>query len=384
MNIQIDSVGFVNRGAELMLHAIIDKVRQQYPNANLVWGKNNKNCTFRDISGLGIYQKFTLEKFKIPLHKIAHILHANIKGYGLVYQNDVDVLLDAGGFQFGDQWAKKDRYLKKIDTYYRELKRKGIKIIFLPQAFGPFNKRISLSIIHSVASYADLIFARDQESYNYLISVLGDSEKINLFPDFTNLVSGRISKEIHEAVSGGICIIPNSKMVTHTNTAVSQNYIDFFKGVFIEAKTSGKRVILLNHGGEKDYKICQEIKDQLDSDVELFSRPNALEAKGIIGASFLVIASRFHAAASALSQAVPCLVSSWSHKYPMLLKDYGIENGILDVSEESAALNKVRELIDETANIQMRAHLMEKSKTLKKKSKEMWEKVFEIIDGTKV
>jgi colanic acid/amylovoran biosynthesis protein len=112
MNIQIDSVGFVNRGAELMLHAIIDKVRQQYPNANLVWGKNNKNCTFRDISGLGIYQKFTLEKFKIPLHKIAHILHANIKGYGLVYQNDVDVLLDAGGFQFGDQWAKKDRALK--------------------------------------------------------------------------------------------------------------------------------------------------------------------------------------------------------------------------------------------------------------------------------
>ena len=197
------------------------------------------------------------------------------------------------------------------------------------------------------------------------------------------MVSGRISKEIHEAVSGGICIIPNSKMVTHTNPTVSQNYIDFFKGVFIEAKTSGKRIILLNHGGERDYKICQEIKDRFDSDVELFSRPNALEAKGIIGASFLVIASRFHAAASALSQAVPCLISSWSHKYPMLLKDYGIENGILDVSDESAALNKVREFIDETANIQLRDHLTKKSKTLKKKSKEMWNKVFEIIDRTK-
>jgi polysaccharide pyruvyl transferase WcaK-like protein len=383
MNIQIDSVGFVNRGAELMLHAIIDKVKQQYPKANLVWGKNDKNCTFRDINGLGIYQKFTLERFKIPLHKIAQILHINIKKYGLVYQNDVDVLLDAGGFQFGDQWAKKDRHLKKIDTYYRELKRKGIKIIFLPQAFGPFNKRISLSIIHSVASYADLIFARDQESYNYLISVLGDSEKINLFPDFTNLVSGRISKEIHETVSGGICIIPNSKMVTHTNPTISQNYIAFFKGVFIEAKTSGKRIILLNHERERDYKICMEIKDQLDSDVELFSGLNALEAKGIIGASFLVISSRFHAAASALSQAVPCLVSSWSHKYPMLLKDYDIENGILDVSDKPAALSRVREFIDETENMKLRDHLAKKSKTLKKKSEEMWNKVFEIIDGTK-
>jgi colanic acid/amylovoran biosynthesis protein len=383
MNIQIDSVGFVNRGAELMLHAVIEKVKQQYPNANLVWGNNDKNCTFKDISGLGIYQTFTLEKFKIPLHKIAHILNVNIKKYGLVYENDVDVLLDAGGFQFGDQWARKARHLKKIDIYYRKLKRKGIKLIFLPQAFGPFTKRISLSIIRSVASHADLIIARDQESYNYLISAIGESEKIKLFPDFTNLVSGRISKEIHEAVSGGICIIPNSKMLTHTSERISQNYIDFLKGVFIEAKTSGKRIILLNHEAERDYKICQEIKDQLNSDVELFSELNALEAKGIIGASFLVISSRFHAAASALSQAVPCLVSSWSHKYPMLLKDYDMDNGILDVSDKPAALSRVREFIDETKNMQLRDHLYNKSKTLKKKSEEMWNKVFEIIDGKK-
>ena len=126
-----------------------------------------------------------------------------------------------------------------------------------------------------------------------------------------------------------------------------------------------------------------DIKDQLDSDVELFSRPNALEAKGIIGASFLVIASRFHAAASALSQAVPCLVSSWSHKYPMLLKDYDVNNGIIDVSDKPAALSRVREFIDETKNMQLSDHLDNKSKTLKKKSEEMWNKVFETIDGTK-
>ena len=383
MNIQIDSVGFVNRGAELMLHAILEKVKQQYPSANFVWGNNDKNCTFGDISGLGIYQIFELEKFKIPLHKMAHTLHADIKRYGLVYQNDVDVLFDAGGFRFGDHLARKARHLKKIDTYYHKLKRKGIKIIFLPQAFGPFNKRISLSIIRSVASYADLIVARDQESYNYLISALGESEKMKLFPDFTNLVSGRISNEIYQAVSGRVCIIPNSKMVTHTSPRISQNYINFVKKVFLEAKANGKEVTLLNHAGEKDDKICEEIKDQLDSGVELCSRPNALEAKGIIGASSLVISSRFHGVASALSQAVPCLVSGWSHKYLMLLKDYDLENGILDLNDESAALNKVSEFIDENVNTQLRDHLAKKSKALKKKSEEMWNSVFKIIDGTK-
>lgn len=383
MNIQIDGVGFVNKGAELMLHAIIDRVKQQYPKANLVWGKNDRNSTFKDISGLGIYQKFTLEKMKIPLHEIACILGINVKQYGIVYPNDVDVLLDAGGFQFGDQWAKKERHLKKIDRYYRQLKKKAIKIIFLPQAFGPFNKPVSLSIIRAVGTYADLIFARDEESYDSLIGVLGDSEKIQLSPDFTNLVSGNILKEIHETVSGGICIIPNSKMVTDTDPIISQKYIGLLKRIITEINSCGRKVFLLNHAGEGDYKICRGIKDQLNSDVGFFSGLNALEAKGIIGASFLAISSRFHAAASALSQGVPCLVTSWSHKYPMLLKEYGIENAILHVNEESTVLNKVREFIDETENNQLRNQLTKKSKNLKKKSEEMWKKVFALIDGTK-
>jgi colanic acid/amylovoran biosynthesis protein len=115
----------------------------------------------------------------------------------------------------------------------------------------------------------------------------------------------------------------------------------------------------------------------------LYSGLNALEAKGIIGASFLVISSRFHAAASALSQAVPCLATSWSHKYPMLLRDYDIDNGIIDVNDTPAALSKVKEFIDETKNMQLRDHLANKSNILKKKSEEMWNKVFEIIDGTR-
>ena len=382
LNIQIDGVGFVNKGAELMLHAIIDRVKQQYPKANLVWGKNDKNCTFKDISGLGIYQKFTLEKMNIPLHQIVRILGINVRQYGLVYWNDVHALLDARGFQFGDQWAKKEKHLKKIDRYYRQLKRRAIKIIFLPQAFGPFTKPISLSIIRTVATYADLIFARDEDSYDSLIGVLGDSEKIQLSPDFTNLVSGNIPKAIHETVSGGICIIPNIKMLTHTDSITSQNYIGLLKRIITEINSCGRKVFLLNHAGEGDYKICREIRDQLDSDVGLFSGLNALEAKGIIGACFLAISSRFHGAASALSQAVPCLVTSWSHKYRMLLKDYDIENAILHINEESAALNKVREFIDETENNQLRNQLTEKSKELKKKSEEMWKKVFATIDST--
>jgi predicted Zn-ribbon and HTH transcriptional regulator len=67
----------------------------------------------------------------------------------------------------------------------------------------------------------------------------------------------------------------------------------------------------------------------------------------------------------------------------MLLKDYDIENGILDVSDKPASLSRVREFIDETKNMQLRDHLTKKSKTLKKKSEEIWNKVFEIIDGTK-
>ena len=383
MNVQIDGVGFANKGAELMLRAIVDRITRRYPDATLVWGKNSKKCGFQDISGLGIYQWFTLEKFMIPLHIIPRALKMDVGKYGLIYKGQVDVLLDAGGFQFGDHRVRKKDYPNKIDKYYGRFKGKKAKIFFLPQAFGPFKEGISLSVIRAVATHADLIFARDMVSYSSLTKALGESKKIQLFPDFTNLVPGKISKELEALVSGGICIIPNSKMVTHTDSTVGQNYVHFLKRVFVEVQSKGKRLFLLNHGGEGDYKICREIRDQVDSHIEVFSGLNALEVKGIIGASHLVISSRFHGASSALSQGVPCLVTSWSHKYPMLLKDYDIQGGVLDVRDGSTAIAEVMKYAEEPFNLKLRDHLAENSKKLKAKSEKMWDMVFEVIDRSK-
>jgi colanic acid/amylovoran biosynthesis protein len=383
MNVQIDGVGFVNKGAELMLRAVVDQITQRYPEANLVWGRNNKNCSFKDISALGIYQWFDLERFGIPLHTIARILRMDVKKYGLIHRGQVDVLLDAAGFQFGDQRPKKRSYLRKIDRYYSSIKRKGTKIIFLPQAFGPFKEAVSLSIIRAIATHADLICARDAVSYDSLMEALNASDKIQQYPDFTNLVPGRISKEMYETASGGICVIPNSKMVTHTDSVLGEKYIEFLKQVLIRVRSEGKRPFLLNHGGEADYKICEAVRSQTDSDIQLFSGFNALEMKGIIGSSYLVISSRFHGASSALSQGVPCLVTSWSHKYPMLLKDYDIENGVLDVKDRSAAMRSVLRYVEEADNLEMRKHLSKTAKKLKAESEKMWAMVFEVIERRK-
>ncbi len=44
----------------------------------------------------------------------------------------------------------------------------------------------------------------------------------------------------------------------------------------------------------------------------------------MIGKTACVVGSRYHALVAALSQGIPCMALSWSHKYRELLKPFGL------------------------------------------------------------
>ena len=93
-----------------------------------------------------------------------------------------------------------------------------------------------------------------------------------------------------------------------------------------------------------------------------------------------MISSRFHGLVSALSQGVPALTTGWSHKYEMLLTEYGFPEGCIPVgSSDSEIRERILQITDEANAVQLRQKLTETAQIQKQKSEKMWARVFECI-----
>ena len=57
MTIEIRNVGFINKGAELMLLAILQRVSKEWPDANFAMEPRSKFAPYLERARLGIYKK---------------------------------------------------------------------------------------------------------------------------------------------------------------------------------------------------------------------------------------------------------------------------------------------------------------------------------------
>ena len=318
-------------------------------------------------------KRFWLKNSRIPIAILSRL--------GLSYtfftskhaSKGVDLVLDAAGFQFSDQWNYSDERLKTLNNYFKALKENNSKIVLLSQALGPFDTKSGKNSVKIINKYVDIIIAREKVSYKYVIGAGAEKSKVWQYPDFTLLVEG-ILPEKYDFVKGKICIVPNKKMVTHTG-AGSIEYLNFLKKVILEFKSLGKDIFLLNHEGEGDLNICKQINAQFEDDISIVSGLNAKEVKGVIGASFMTVSSRFHGIASALSQGVPCLATSWNHKYQMLFEDYNQFDNIINVED---LWNVTQLKIHETFknHTEISSILNSKKKELSVEIQSMWEKIW--------
>lgn len=377
MIIQIDGTNTLNKGAELMLVAVIEQVEKKFPNANVIYNSNHSNGDELIVkSDLNIKKRFWLKNSRLPIAILSRLKLSYTFFTSKHPSRNIDVVLDAAGFQFSDQWNYSSERLKNLENYFYKLKQYGSKIIFLPQALGPFDTIAGKKSVEIVNRYADIIIAREQVSFDYLINAGADISKVWKHPDFTLLVKGILPEE-YSHLRGKVCVIPNKKMITHTKAENSQ-YLNFIKKVILEFKELDKEVFLLNHEGLGDLKICKEINNLFDNSLEIVTDLNAKEVKGVIGASFITVSSRFHGVASALSQGVPCLATSWNHKYKMLFQDYDQFDQIINV-EENWEDTKIRihEIFKNHDDIKNK--LYSKKAILAIEIEEMWNKIWETI-----
>ena len=381
MKIVLSGVETNNKGAELMLYAILQEIERCFPDAEVYLPyyriKQGTKYVHTSLKFKTTPWSRFFAQLKIPemLYKLKQYKESQEIIAKTSIVKDADWFIDGSGFAFGDQWDISDNKLKDWEMKLHPLYEAGCKIVFLPQAFGPVEKEGTKKAFTMLNKYANLIMPREQISFDYLrASGLIDMNKVKKFTDFTSLVEG-VLPEKYSHLRNGICIIPNMQMI-RMKRITYKDYIKLLSALVDEGNRSGLSVYLLNHEGNPDAELCHECKERIGGNIESVTGLNALQVKGLISTAKITITSRFHGLASALNSGVPSLATSWSHKYEELFRDYGLEGYVLPLNNIEKAVDRVSELLDERENQRLRNHLARRIPLIKAQTKEMWESVW--------
>ncbi|MCE7059708.1 polysaccharide pyruvyl transferase family protein [Dyadobacter sp. CY343] len=377
--IELRGVEFHNKGAELMLYAILEKLRQELPEAIFVMEKRG-SAPIASQRKVGIHTKLNMKKFGIDTAFWGQLIPMRLlRSTGFVLEKDIDVVLDGSGFAFGDFWGA-EKAGTRLANHIENWRQQGKKIIMLSQAFGPFEDSALKEKMKIIVNNSNLVFARDKYSLSYLKNISATQNNIHLKPDFTNLLKGSVP-DYYDPAKYEVAIIPNNKLLESNTFNSRENYVEFLNEITEIITASGKSPYFLIHEGVKDLKLATDVNKTFIKEIPILTVENPLEVKGIIGKSYAVVTSRFHGLVSALSQSVPCLCVGWSHKYLALMEDYNFSEGLIKNDELSgeSLKSKLELVLNPNSSDQIHKRLKEGSAVQKELSQSMWNMVLDSI-----
>ncbi len=379
MKIVLTGVETNNKGAELMLYAILQEIERKYPYAKVYIDPGSVVQGLDYVNSKVSLKYWPFEYYVRKLHLKGIFSRLNIPQDVLsdTYAVKADYLIDGSGFCFSDQCKLWGRTSEWWESLLRRQYEYGAKIVFLPQAFGPLEDLDVKNAIRAINKYANLIMPREKVSYEYLEnSGLLDMQKVKIYTDFTSLVEGVFPNQ-YSHLRNGICIIPNMRMIEKGMISL-ENYISLLSNIVQVGKEEGHPVYLLNHEGKNDEQLAYMCKTRCGDSVEVVTNLDALAVKGLISSSYLTVTSRFHGLASALNSGVPSFSTSWSHKYEELYRDYGLESMVLPLDDNKKAAEIVKRMMDEKENLKIRTILEGSVPRIKRETEDMWNNIWSI------
>lgn len=378
MKILIDNSGFKNRGDQLMIQSVVEQLSARYPSAQLLV---KRDAFLQDPSYCISHKLYPLElsQSRIKTSRLyKSVVNFLLRGEWMVTPDDVDVILDCRGYHLADWRINGQRYVDYLKAYYKRFTKHGRRLVFLPQAFGPFENPYSRQAMQLVYSQADYIFAREQVSLNYLKELFPESQKIGISPDFTCLLSPQLHPSVILSEKDYVVIIPNAKMIEQGENGMDSRYIDYLTRITKYLRERGEKVVLLNHEGEKDERLLRTINANVDNKLPILTNLSGGDIKAVIGGAKLLLSGRFHGVVSGLTQGVPTLCTGWSHKYAELMKEHACEHNILQVD---ALPESITIISDALSNPVKYASKDNRNEAIRTDVYAMWERVFDIIDN---
>lgn len=354
-----------------MAIAIAERMRDAFPGARLA--VSPRFGSIEDVRRHGFH--LTLDFRERRLSRYGRLLRNVIQGRWreIVPVSDVDVVLDASGFAYSDQWGP-GRARRLVESLSRPA-RKGQVLILLPQALGPFIQPEVVQWSTRLFSLADLVCARDAESHACVESLPG-AFPLRKFPDFTVGVAP-YSTAGTDMPSAFCAIVPNFRMLDKTSDA--QAYVRFLQACIRSMRSRCLHPAFVLHDAEEDHRVLDLIGQDRDG-IKVLTHRDPRVLKGILGQARFVVGSRFHALVSSLSQGVPCIGIGWSHKYQELFNDFRCPDLLVSDIEDRARFEAVMDcLSDDGERERLSSSILQSAREMKLQADAMWEAVEEII-----
>lgn len=370
LTIEIHGTGTHNRGAELMAIAIGERMRATFPDVRIVVPPS-----FGDFDARARYGFHTTWEFsgRFRTRTYARFGPAAFrKAVGIVDPAEVDIVLDASGFAFSDQWGAAP--VRELLAKMNDPRRSGQLLVLLPQALGPFEERTVREATKALLRRAALVCARDDASFE-AVAVLCDRSKLRRYPDFTLAVHAVPSPaDVPERFSA---IVPNLRMLD--KGARAEDYLKFLTHAVDTLERRGEHPCFVLHDAHEDRKVVMTLESR-GLHIPVIEHPDPRVLKGILARASVVVASRFHALVSSLSQAVPCIGAGWSHKYPELFKDFGCPELLISELSDVARIDGLLEMLsvpDRREDAVSR--IREASQRLRRETSEMWREIEALV-----
>lgn len=377
LNVYIRGIDPANKGACLMLAAIQDQLAARFDAPRVavgiavpvehrlrqgVWAVTPANWSTG--LGPGRLKSAAVKLMRGQSHKL-----------GLLHEAEIDVVLDASGFAYGDFW-KKAKFDGLLGDHVPRWKAQGKTVIAMPQAWGGFSEPGFAQAVRDGLSHLDLVFARDPQSLAYLEETgFGDAV---LAPDFTNLLAPTLPRKYADLAGAGF-IIPNGKIIEAKGEAARTAYLEFLCRAVAALEPVCPAVHILNHEGKKDQALAQALNDLLPRPLRIIDPAAAVDVKAILGNASALVSSRFHGLVSALSGGVPSVACGWSHKYDALLSDYGTPQYSLKLDTPDHWDAQLAAFTTDLASAPFRAALATEAATQKDKARAAWDQIEQVI-----
>lgn len=383
LNILIDNTGAENLGAWLMaesvMKALSDRSNERFKFVfnRSAFGRRKKNGVLFTTPGIGNntawLQEDKLFEARSALHMISKIIRRksvqfNYDKIGLVYRQEIQHIIDVGGYWLGSPWENSAQRLRDKTLQYEQVIRKGGKVILMPQAYGTFDSLIPQH--QALFNAATIVYARDEKSFDNLKPVC-DEAKIKYHPDFTYNIECSKGQE-----SGDILLIPNIKLMEKggmTFSALVEFYVSIHK--LSQKSYPSKKIVLLNHAGSKDHSLCVEISSATNSELKCPSTP--FEAKNIISRAFLCISGRYHGIINSLYTDTPVVGTSWSHKYEVLFNEYKIPEML--ISPDIEGTKSLQKLLETDSFEEKVVSIKKRNQQLRARYPSIWDNILPLL-----